>query len=62
MELWFTEEHSPNVRFSIKVDRQLYSARSEFQRIDVLNPQFGRFFTLDGLIMATERTNSPTTR
>ena len=24
MELWYTEEHSENVRFSIKVDEQLY--------------------------------------
>lgn len=36
MELWFTERHTPNVKFSIKVDRQLYSGNSEFQRIDVL--------------------------
>ena len=35
MELWFTERHTPNVNFSIKVDRQIYSGRSEFQRIDV---------------------------
>ena len=25
MELWFTERHTPNVKFSIKVDHQLYS-------------------------------------
>ena len=35
MELWFTESHTPNVKFSIRVDRQLYSSQSEFQRIDV---------------------------
>ena len=33
MEFWYTEEHTPNVRFSIRVDRQLYSGQSEFQRI-----------------------------
>ena len=56
MELWYTEEHSPNVRFSIKIDRQLYSGQSDFQRIDILQSQeFGRILTLDGLIMVTEK-------
>ena len=46
MEFWYTEEHTPNVRFSIRVDRQLYSGQSEFQRIDVFeSPEFGRFLT-----------------
>ncbi len=31
MQLWFTERHTPFVEFSIKVDRQLYTAQSEFQ-------------------------------
>ena len=56
MELWYTEEHSENVRFSIKVEEQLYSAQSPFQRIDVFqSKEFGRFFTLDGLMMVTEK-------
>ncbi|MBR2216615.1 MAG: polyamine aminopropyltransferase [Selenomonadaceae bacterium] len=56
MELWFTEEHTPNAHFSIKVDRQLYSGNSEFQRIDVFaSPEFGRFLTLDGYMMLTEK-------
>ena len=56
MELWFTERHTPSVKFSIKVDRQLYSAQSEFQRIDVFaSKEFGRFLTLDGYMMLTER-------
>ncbi len=56
MELWYTEEHSENVRFSIKVEEQLYSAQSQFQRIDVFqSKEFGRFFTLDGLMMVTEK-------
>ncbi|AGA67707.1 spermidine synthase [Desulfitobacterium dichloroeliminans LMG P-21439] len=56
MELWYTEEHTENVRFSIKVDRQLYSNQSEFQRIDVFESrEFGTFFTLDGLMMVTEK-------
>ncbi len=56
MELWFTERHTPNVKFSIRVDRQLYSAQSEFQRIDIFeSAEFGRFLTLDGYMMLTER-------
>ncbi len=56
MEFWFSEAHSPNVKFSIRVDRQLYSGKSEFQRIDVFDsPEFGRFLTLDGLMMLTEK-------
>lgn len=56
MELWFTEEHTPTVRFSIKVKEQILSKKSPFQQIDVFDSdEFGRFFTLDGLIMVTEK-------
>jgi len=56
MDLWYTEQHTENVRFSIKVDRQLYSGQSEFQRIDVFNsPEFGNLLVLDGYLMITER-------
>ena len=56
MELWFTEEHTPNVRFSIKVDRQLYNYQSKYQRIDIFeSKEFGRFLTLDGYMMLTEK-------
>lgn len=56
MELWYTEEHSPYVRFSIKVDKHLYSEQSKFQRIDVMDSyEFGKFLTLDGCMMLTEK-------
>ena len=56
MELWFTEHHSEGVDFSIRVDKQLYTEQSEFQRIDVFeSKEFGRFLTLDGLMMLTEK-------
>jgi len=56
MELWFTENHTPDVKFSIRVDRQLYTGQSEYQRIDVFESrEFGRFLTLDGYMMLTER-------
>ena len=55
MEYWFSELQTPNVKLSIRVDRQLYSGRSEFQRIDIFDsPEFGRFLTLDGYMMLTE--------
>ena len=41
MEIWFSENHSPHVRFDIRVEKQLYSAKSEYQRIDVFSsPEF----------------------
>ena len=56
MELWYTEEHTKNVRFSIKVDKQLVSVKSDFQQIDIFESQeFGRFLTLDGFMMLTEK-------
>lgn len=56
MELWFTEPHTDTVKWSIQVHRQLYYEQSEFQRIDVFeSPEFGRFLTLDGLMMLTEK-------
>jgi spermidine synthase len=56
MQLWYSERHTSQVEFSIKVDRQLYCGQSEFQRIDVFDSkEFGRFLTLDGYMMLTEK-------
>ena len=56
MELWFTEQHTPNVRFSIKVDKQLFSEVSEFQRVDIFDSaEFGRILVLDGRVQITEK-------
>ena len=56
MELWFSEFHTPDVQHSIRVTRHLYSKRSEYQQIDILEtPEFGRVLTLDGNVMLTER-------
>ncbi len=56
MELWFTENHTDDVRFSIRVREHLYHAKSEFQEIDVFDTQeFGRVLVLDGFIMLTEK-------
>ena len=54
MDLWYTEEHSKDVRFSIKVNKQIYTKESKFQRIDILeSEEFGKILTLYGLIMVT---------
>ena len=56
LDFWYTEEHSKEAKFSIKVLRQLYSVQSPFQKIDILeSEEFGRFFTLDGYMMVTEK-------
>lgn len=56
MELWFSEYHAKSVKYSIKVDRQLYSHKSEFQRIDVFHSkEMGVILTLDGFLMVTEK-------
>lgn len=56
MELWFSENHTPDVKLSLRVDRQLYSKTSDYQKIDVLEtPEFGKVLVLDGNIMLTER-------
>ena len=56
MEIWFSENHTDDVKLSIRVDRQLYSVQSDYQRIDVFDSkEFGRVLTLDGYVMMTER-------
>ena len=56
LDLWYTEQHSKEAKLSIKVLRQLYSVQSPFQKIDILeSEEFGRFFTLDGCMMVTEK-------
>ena len=56
MDLWFSEYHTHSVKLSIKVEKQLYSGQSDFQRIDVFeSEEYGRFLTLDGYMMLTER-------
>ena len=56
MELWFTENHTYNVKFSMRVDRHIISVKSDFQKIDVFDtPEFGRVLVIDDYIMLTEK-------
>lgn len=55
-EIWFTEKHTDFTGITFKVNTVLYTGKSRFQRIDVLDtPEYGRVLLLDGLIMFTER-------
>ena len=48
MEFWFSELHTGNVKLSIKIEKQLFSGESEYQRIDVFDSEeFGKFISLD---------------
>ena len=56
MELWFSEFHTPDVKHSLRVNRHLYSQKSDYQQIDIYDtPEFGKVLTLDGNVMLTER-------
>jgi spermidine synthase len=56
MDLWFSEFHTNNVKFSIKIKEQLFSAQSDYQKIDVFDTfEFGKILTLDGYLMVTEK-------
>lgn len=56
MGLWFTENHTKNVRFSMRISKQLYSAKSDFQLIEIFDTkEFGRALILDGFLMLTQK-------
>lgn len=56
MDFWFSEMHTHNVKMSIRVERQLFSGQSDFQRIDVFDSvEFGRFLTSDGSVIFSEK-------
>ncbi len=56
MELWFSEYHLPGLRYSLKVKNFLYTGQSKYQRLDFFETyEFGKVFTLDGIVMLTEK-------
>ena len=56
MELWFTENHTESIKFSIKIKQHLVTEQSEFQKIDILDSvELGRILVLDGFLMLTEK-------
>nr|VFJ52542.1 MAG: spermidine synthase [Candidatus Kentron sp. FM]VFJ70063.1 MAG: spermidine synthase [Candidatus Kentron sp. FM]VFK09520.1 MAG: spermidine synthase [Candidatus Kentron sp. FM] len=54
--MWFTELNKEGAGLTLKVSRMLYSAVSDFQRIDVIETEeFGKALVLYGSIMLTEK-------
>ena len=56
MEMWFSDQQTEDVKLSIRVREQLFSAESEFQHIDVLDSyEFGKILVVDGDLTLTEK-------
>ncbi|MDO4478011.1 MAG: polyamine aminopropyltransferase [Lachnospiraceae bacterium] len=55
MAYWYEEMHTGNVKMGIRVEKQLCSETSEYQRIEVFqSPEFGRFLASDGSVIFSE--------
>ena len=55
-DVWFTELHRRRAGLTIKIKQLLYSGKSPYQRIDILDSyEFGRILVLYGSIMVTEK-------
>ena len=55
MEIWFSQMDTENIKTSVRVEKQLFSAQSEYQRIDVFQTrEFGKMIVLDGEIIFSE--------
>lgn len=55
-DMWFSDEHTEDVKLSIKIEKQLFSAQSSFQRIDVLkSKEYGKILVVDGDLMLCEK-------
>ena len=55
MELWYTENQTNNVNFSMKVKSHLYSKQSDFQKIDIIDTyEFGKVLVIDTWTMVTD--------
>ncbi len=56
MELWYTEEQTKNIKFSMRIKEHLFTDESKFQKVDIFDSyEFGKLMTLDGLVMVTEK-------
>lgn len=56
MGIWFSEMHTKNLKFSVKVKEQLYSKKSFYQLIEVFDTEeFGKMLVLDECVMITEK-------
>lgn len=56
MEIWYSDNHTDDARFSLRINKQLFSIESEFQRIDIVESvDMGKVLISDGDLMLTEK-------
>lgn len=56
MGIWFSEHHTKNLKFSVKIKEQLYSKKSYYQLIEIFDTEeFGKMLVLDECVMITEK-------
>ncbi len=59
-EVWFSEYHTKNVKFSVRVKEQLYHKKTDFQTFDVFDTfEFGKMITSNGSVIYTEMDEFP---
>ncbi|ADU52418.1 spermidine synthase [Thermaerobacter marianensis DSM 12885] len=56
MQVWFTEDQTPNLRISVRVRQVLHQERSAYQEVMVLDTvEFGRMLVLDDVIQTSQK-------
>ncbi len=56
MELWVTENQTPDLSLSIRSTETVFRKRSDYQNILIVNtPQYGKILLLDNTIQTTEK-------
>jgi len=56
MASWFDEIFEKSTRFGCRVDRKVFSGRSEYQKVDVFDTEiFGRTLAIDDIFMTSEK-------
>ena len=48
MQMWFSQYHTVNVKLDVRIQEQLFSGQSDYQKIDVFKSyEFGKMVALD---------------
>jgi spermidine synthase len=56
IDLVYSQRWDDNTKISIKINRHIYTEQTPYQRIDFYESDtYGTFFTLDGLVMVTQK-------
>lgn len=55
MDMWYSEVHTSNVKLSLHINKQIATAQSDYQRLDVLeSSEFGKLLVSDGEMVFSE--------